>query len=315
VEAAAETRHAQLLEDARRHGFVEDEPSPPTPPRYLEVLPAAIPAELQAMPWVLWRAEPRPGDPKPAKVPARISDPDQRASSTDPGTWGSFADAIEAYSALAGLSHPRGPIAGIGVVLTTEAQVVCIDLDQVLDGAALDPRAARIVQRCRSWTEVSPSGRGLHVFLRGRLASPIKSPQIEVYGTARFIAITGHVWPGSPALLRNAQDYLDALTQLNRPAGGGAYTGPTSPPPDDLAGALLAKVQTWRLEVTGSLKAWEDGFLLELRRCPWADVHTTGSGGAWIAIRSSGAFDAGCLHAHCGHRRWRDFRARLASGG
>jgi hypothetical protein len=278
---------------------------------YLEVVPDMIPVGLRRQPWVLWRAEPRPGDPKAAKVPTRISDPDQRASSTDPATWGTFPDAVEAYGALTGAAHPRGPVAGIGVVLTAVGGIVGLDLDQVLDGTQLDPRAARIVARCAAWTEISPSGRGLHIFVRGRLAQAIKGPGIEVYGDRRFIAVTGHTWSGSPPDLRDAQSYLDALAKVARPAVRQPYTGPMTPPPDDLGGALLVRIQAWGVEVMGPLKRWEDGFLLELRRCPWADVHTTGAGGAWIAVHASGAFDAGCLHAHCGHRTWRDFRAAL----
>lgn len=62
------------------------------------------------------------------------------------------------------------------------------DLDQVLDGGTLDPRAARIVCRCAAWTEISPSGRGLHIFARGRVAQAMKGPGLEVYGTDRYRA-------------------------------------------------------------------------------------------------------------------------------
>jgi hypothetical protein len=274
----------------------------------LEVIPAAIPAALRAQPWVLWRAEPRPGNPKPAKVPARIADPDQRASSTDPTTWGAFADAVEAYSALGGLPHPRGPIAGIGVVLTAAAGLVCLDLDGMLTGDTLDPRAAQIVARCDSWTEVSPSGRGLHTFVRGRVPQAIKGVGIEVYANKRFIAVTGHRWPGTPAELREIQPYLDVLAALGQPPARRAYTGPVMPPPDDLAGALLARLASWGVP-HGPIRRWQDGYLVELVACPWADSHTTGRGGAWVAVHASGAFDAGCLHAHCADRMWRDVRA------
>jgi hypothetical protein len=286
-----------------------------TPPdvcaAYLDLISDAIPTALRGQPWVLWRAEPRPGDPKPAKVPARIADPDERASSTDPATWGSFADAVEAYSALGGVAHPRGPIAGIGVVLTAAAGLVCLDLDGVLTGDTLDPHAAQIVARCDSWTEVSPSGRGLHIFVRGRVTQAIKGVGIEVYADKRFIAVTGHRWPGTPAALRNdVQPYLDALAALARPPARRMYTGPVTPPPDDLAGALFARLARWGVS-HGPIRRWEDGYLVELVACPWADQHTTGRGGAWVAVRESGAFDAGCQHAHCAGRSWWDFRAAL----
>src|SRR6266851_6300536 len=96
---------------------------------WLDLRANEIPAELKALPSVLWRADPR-GDGKPAKVPYRVADPLCRASSTDPSTWSTFSDAVEAYSALVALpADPRrGPIVGVGVVLTSASRTTCIDL-------------------------------------------------------------------------------------------------------------------------------------------------------------------------------------------
>jgi hypothetical protein len=82
------------------------------------------------------------------------------------------------------------------------------------------------------------------------------------------------------------------------------------PPPDDLAGALLAKLADWGIP-GARLKRWQDAYLVELDRCPWSDQHTTGPGGAAVMIRASGAYDFTCLHAHCAGRTWRDFRAAM----
>ncbi len=122
---------------------------------WLRVRVDTLPAELQALPAVLWRAKPGIND-KPAKVPYRITEPTRRASSTNPATWGTLEDAAEAYAAL--VDEPadpaRGPIAGIGVVLTREASVTCIDPDRVIasDGG-VDVRAETIVERCDSFTD------------------------------------------------------------------------------------------------------------------------------------------------------------------
>jgi hypothetical protein len=281
---------------------------------WLPVQPEAIPAELRALPWVLWRAEPR-GDDKPAKVPYRVADPYVRASSTDSTTWSTFADTVEAFAALGDLpADPRcGVVAGVGVVLTDATRVTCIDLDRVIDELGiLDPRASRIVERCDSWTEVSPSGRGLHIFVRGGVPTAIKGDQIEVYSRDRFICVTGHRWPGTPDTLRDRQLYLNGLHQLAHPPTSPrpVYTGLRTPAPDDLAGALLARLQAWGVPVE-RVKRWSDGYLVELVACPWADVHTSGPGGAAVMIHASGAWDFACLHAHCAGRRWREFRAAV----
>lgn len=276
---------------------------------WLELVVDTIPEALRRQPWVLWRAEPV-ADGKPRKVPYRVCEPQARASSTDPTTWGTFADAVDAYSALVGRPDARGPVAGVGVVLTPEATITCIDLDRVLHGNEIDTRAATLVERCDSWTEISPSGTGLHVFLRGRVPRGLKGEQIEVYSDGRYIAITGHHWPGTPTTLSYQQTYLDNL--VKRDSAGVAprrpWTGPSVPPPDDLAGALLAKLAAWGVAVD-RVKRWQDGYLVELPACPWASEHTTGASGAAVMIRASGAYDFTCLHAHCGGRGWRDFRA------
>jgi hypothetical protein len=286
---------------------------------YLDLCPHAIPPELQRLPAVLWRAEPNPEKPeKPTKVPYRISDPTRKASSTTPATWGTFWDAIDAYALLTGRHRDPdpalGPLAGIGVVLTADARIVCLDLDRVLEADRLDPRAARVVAKCASWTEVSPSGNGLHIFVRGTLPEALKGDQFEAYHQDRFIALTGHHWAGTPTDVVDRQALLDHFVTLARAqhAPRSPYTGPVTPPPDDLAGALLAKLQAWGVPVT-RLKRWSDGFLVELVACPWADEHTTGPSGAAVMIHASGAYDFACPHAHCGGRDWRDFRTAMES--
>lgn len=281
---------------------------------WLDVKADEIPSELRARPWVIWRAEPR-GDDKPAKVPYIVAEPTRRASSTDPATWATFSDAIDAYSALVGRPDPRrGPVVGVGVVLELDAGITCIDLDRVIDPTGqLDTRAVTLVERCDSWTEVSPSGTGLHVFVLGGVPRALKGDQIEVYSDARYIAVTGHRWPDTPDALKYQQPYLDHLVQLERPKSREAYIGPHVPPPDDLAGALLAKLAAWGIPVT-RVKRWQDGYLVELPACPWAAEHTTGTGGAAVMIRASGAYDFTCLHAHCAGRDWRAFRAVMEPG-
>ena len=91
---------------------------------WLAPRPETIPRELRALGWVLWRAEQR-GPGKSAKVSYQVRQPHSKASSTDPETWASFEDAVDAYSVLS--------VDGIGVVLTQPADITCIDLDRVID--------------------------------------------------------------------------------------------------------------------------------------------------------------------------------------
>jgi hypothetical protein len=262
---------------------------------------------------VLWRAAPNPDGPKPRKVPYQIADPDRPASSTNPATWGTFADAVDIVALLSPARRDdaiRGPLAGIAVILTAAANIACVDLDRVLDGDRLDPRAQHIVDAFGSFTERSPSNTGLHIFGRGQVVQAIRRDQIEIYGDRRMICVTGHRWPGTPASLHPVQAVLDRIGPTT-PRPLKSWTGPAAPPPDDLGGALLARIRTWGLSYAGPLKAWQNGFLIELARCPWADSHSTGPGGAAIIVHASGAFDFTCRHAHCASRSWRDLRALM----
>lgn len=81
---------------------------------------ATIPATLRARPqWVVWRWATRDG--KTTKIPHSPLT-GQAASSTDPATWGTFADAT-AFQA----EHEW--VAGVGIVVTPADNLVGIDLD------------------------------------------------------------------------------------------------------------------------------------------------------------------------------------------
>jgi hypothetical protein len=144
----------------------------------------------------------------------------------------------------------------------------------------------------------------------GSLPRGIAGTQIEAYSDGRYICVTGHQWPGTPTTLQNQQAYLDHLVALDAESCPlrAPYTGPSTPPPDDLHQALIDKLQAWQVPVR-SVKGWGDGVLAELLECPWGNVHTSARDGAVVILHASGAFDFSCRHAHCGDRSWRDFRA------
>jgi primase-polymerase (primpol)-like protein len=76
---------------------------------------------------------------------------------TDPATW---TDYRTAASAVASVYYD-----GVGFVLGDG--VVGIDLDDCRDPVTgeITPEAQEIVRRLHSYTEVSPSGTGLHIFV------------------------------------------------------------------------------------------------------------------------------------------------------
>ena len=156
---------------------------------WLQPIPDCIPHCLRCRDkWVLWRGEVRDDD-TPTKVPYSIRYPDRRASVTDPWTWGRFDDAVDAQSC------GELQIDGIGYVLTASDGLVGIDLDKCRDPETgiIATRALDIVRRLNSYTELSPSRRGLRIFAHGALPPGGRNRAgVEMYDRGRFLTLTGH---------------------------------------------------------------------------------------------------------------------------
>jgi putative DNA primase/helicase len=149
--------------------------------RLLPVKAESIPEELRVRPqWVVWKAV---GD-KPEKVPysARTG---RRASSTDLLTWATFQEALEAYE--------NSDYAGLGFVFSSADPYTGIDLDNCVDAdGEIAGWALEIVRYFDSYTELSASGTGLHIIVRGNVPNRRKD-EVEVYSLKRFFTVTGHV--------------------------------------------------------------------------------------------------------------------------
>jgi hypothetical protein len=177
-----------------------------------------IPAELCARrQWVVWRCVERDG--KQTKQPFRVSRPQVGASSTDPNSWGSFDVACAMFDSVERRAQARRGVAGLGYVFAPDDPYTGVDLDKVITDGELHPGAARIVEELDSYTEVSPSGTGLHVIVRGALQEGARNRtsstpwggEIEVYDRARFFCFTGKLWPSAPPTINGRHGELDAL--------------------------------------------------------------------------------------------------------
>ena len=118
-----------------------------------------------------------------SKVPMQATC-DRPASSTNPATWASFEDAVWAVE--------NGYYDYIGFVFNDNG-IVGIDLDDSLKYGYVSPLATDIFDLCHSYTEVSKSRTGLHIFVKGDI--PFKGKNnlagVEIYKTARFFIMTG----------------------------------------------------------------------------------------------------------------------------
>lgn len=149
-----------------------------------------IPDEMRRLAhWVLWGVSPE--DPK-APYTTSVLTSKRKAAANNPATWGSFADAVAAAARLG-----RG---GIGFEFGVEpCGIVGLDLDHVInDAGELANWAAEVVSLMDSYTEYSPSGRGLHILCSSNeplsaIGKRNKNDSIglEIYDHVRYFTVTG----------------------------------------------------------------------------------------------------------------------------
>jgi hypothetical protein len=172
-----------------------------------------IPALLKrAARWAPWRAKWNDKRGKWDKVPCSPSPPFYGLSTRKPDRWGGFEAAVAAYRA-----HPER-FAGVGYLMTDPHGVVGTDLDDCVADGVVAPWAQEIVAALDSYTELSPSGRGLRIFSRAEILNDWTNHEIgiEVYGghEFRFLTVTGQHLPGTPAeVTQEAPRVLAGLAQ------------------------------------------------------------------------------------------------------
>ena len=140
--------------------------------------------------WVNWRLETVDG--RVTKVPYSVAN--VKASSTDPPTWSNYDSASLASNK-------------IGIIFTPDKKLLGIDLDHFFrDGCLVgDNRelVADIITEADTYTEISPSGEGFHLFLEvAEPFSPVANKKdmvdsdgvkrgYECYTSGRFFTVTG----------------------------------------------------------------------------------------------------------------------------
>lgn len=138
-----------------------------------------IPAELRAeKAWVnVWDN---------SKIPMQAT-VRKAASSVLPETWSDYTDAEQ--------NVQQGYYDGLGYVFH-DTGLVGIDIDAGFDeNGFFSPLAADIAGHCRSYTERSRSGRGIHILVRGILPFKGKNNReaVEIYKSNRYFIMTGKV--------------------------------------------------------------------------------------------------------------------------
>lgn len=149
----------------------------------MKITPSNIPQELKELnQWVGWDK---------AKVPLGPT-ANQNAKSNNPSTWVSFEQALSWIT-------PKSRCRGVGFVVNGNGHVG-IDLDHCIVDGKPEPWARVLIDDLKSYTEISPSGTGIRIFVRGHLSHAIVHKglgfNIEMYHSGRYLSVTGNVFEG-----------------------------------------------------------------------------------------------------------------------
>lgn len=146
-----------------------------------------------------------------------------------------FDEAVTRYEE--GLDKPEQDawhFGGIGYIIPEDSELACIDLDDklepVLDEAGKPtPKAQVILERLNSYSEVSPSGKGIHIWIKAHVdgasipETNFNSISVEMFVRKHHVTLTGLVIPGFEALegrQAEAQAFYDELKSINsKPPG------------------------------------------------------------------------------------------------
>lgn len=159
----------------------------PAKPKRIEINAQAIPRELREVAqWVVWSWTWNPKKNKGAggwdKPPLQTNG--HNANVNNPDTWTTFDEALRAAQS--------GKFDGIGFVLTVEDPFAGFDLDKCVIEGVVEPWAERIIKQMQTYTELSPSGKGIRILFTGELPSGRRrTGRFECYDSARYLTVTG----------------------------------------------------------------------------------------------------------------------------
>jgi putative DNA primase/helicase len=170
---------------------------------------AEIPESLKSCAqWVVWEAvwredasEPTGGEWLPMPYSAR------NGTRLSPGTLerqgATFTHAADAFQ--------KGGNAGVGFVLGQTDPFAIIEVPEALDeNGRLNADAARVLAALDSYAELSSSGRGLRIWVRGNLPpGGRRRENIEMYEAERFVPVSGCRWESAPSEVWERQAELE----------------------------------------------------------------------------------------------------------
>lgn len=174
----------------------------------------SMPLAMRALPqWLLFRFEADPAKPKPLKVPYYANGRKRMGKQGDDADRHALVSFDDALKRLAGSMH----FSGLGFAFLPGDGLIGVDIDGAVDAdtGEISELCSSAIAQCASYTERSPSGKGVHIIVQGSTKS-FKSNDIglEVFCGSQYFTCTGHMWPGAPREVRPISE--EALADLRR---------------------------------------------------------------------------------------------------
>lgn len=165
-----------------------------------------VPEEMQDFDqWVCWELSEADG--RELKMPRVPDGSGDTARTDDPATWDSFEETTKACRQRRGL--------GIGFVLTEGDPFLAVDFDDVRDpdSGEVEDWVLEAIEEWNAYTEVSPSGTGIHVWLKD-VDEPewwVDTEHIEVYDSGQYITVTGEQFSDSSTTCTTPSNFIEWL--------------------------------------------------------------------------------------------------------
>jgi len=165
------------------------------------------------------------------------------ADCNDPTSWGTYEEARATWD-----SNPEW-YAGIGFEFVKDQGITGIDLDKCIIDNEFTEKSWEIIEALNSYTEYSPSGTGVHIWVRGSIPNNFlgrenENPRVEIYDHLKYFTVTGKPVPGTPKTIEDRQEEITRLynevneNRVSSKKSQGRKTDPLpSPSPDSPYGS------------------------------------------------------------------------------
>jgi putative DNA primase/helicase len=200
---------ATLIKEETQIAFSEVEVQSP-PPQQQPAL-----EELQAYAqWCCWRygsLDLVTGKRKKIPINPRTG---ANADHSDPLTWAFYDEALT-FRASARVCD------GIGFVFHNDYTGIDLDGCRDPETGRIEEWAWEIIRAIASYTEISVSGKGVHIIAKGTIPAGVKrlldGHKVEMYSTRRFFTWSGEQLPGTPNTIEDRQSEITALYEQISP--------------------------------------------------------------------------------------------------